>query len=61
MAQVFGGKALTERVITDAELITSLVAARKQTEQMCIIEVMMDKYKQPLALQKLAAIAAKIN
>ena len=61
LAQVFGGKALTERVITDAELITSLVAARKQTEQMCIIEVMMDKYKQPLALQKLAAIAAKIN
>ena len=57
----FGGEAYTRQVSTDKGLVEALNDTKSHANQLCLIEVMMDKYKQPPALQKLAAIVAKMK
>lgn len=57
----FGGEAYTRQVSTDKGLVEALNDAKSHANQLCLIEVMMDKYKQPPALQKLADIVAKMK
>lgn len=57
----FGGEAYTRQVSTDKGLVEALNDTKSHANQLCLIEVMMDKYKQPPALQKLADIVAKMK
>ena len=57
----FGGEAYTRQVSTDKGLVEALNDTKSHANQLCLIEVVMDKYKQPPALQKLAAIVAKMK
>lgn len=54
----FGGDSYTATVSNDAELLSELIKSRDYSDRLCLIEVMMDKFKQPPALQKLAKIVA---
>ncbi len=59
LPKTFGGKEYNSfQVQDDAELVGALVAARED-DRLAIIEVMMDKHKQPEALQKLIALRAR--
>ncbi|AJI47219.1 alpha-keto acid decarboxylase family protein [Francisella philomiragia] len=60
LVKAFNGEAFTKTVVTDQELEIALQEINQNADKLCMIEIVMDKYKQPELLQRLTSLSEKV-
>lgn len=60
LVKAFNGEAFTKTVATDAELEAVMEEINQNSDKLCMIEIMMDKYKQPELLQRLTSLSENV-
>lgn len=60
LVKAFNGEAFTKTVVTDQELEAAMEEVNQNLDKLCMIEIIMDKYKQPELLNRLTSLSKKV-